>query len=84
MFIGSSLSDLSVSNHDFLSVGLLVRPLPIQNIRHVLPVFRDVLIVVDELVVEKLFCINAHVSELQDSSDHVLSKMEAIKVIKNH
>ena len=44
-----------------------VRPLPIENLRHILSVLRDVLPVIDELVAEKLFSLSMNRLELGDA-----------------
>ncbi len=44
-----------------------VRPLPIEDLRRILSVLRDVLPVIDELVAEKLFSLSMNRLELGDA-----------------
>jgi|GEM_PF-1810824 len=69
-----------------------VRPLPIQNLRHSLSAFGDVLPVINELVAEKLFGVNIDALKLWDAisqregyaNDHSLSQVKAIECIQHH
>ena len=44
-----------------------VRPLPIEDLRRILSVLRDVLPVIDELVAEKLFSLSMNRLEFRDA-----------------
>jgi hypothetical protein len=60
-----------------------VAPLPVADFRHVLTVFVDVLLVLDQLVLELLLQVNAFVAGLWQAVDGIHYEVEAVQVVQH-
>ena len=57
-------------------------PFPVANLRHVLSVSADILLVLDELVLDLLLEVRALGAQPRQAVNHVLHQMEAVQVIE--
>src|SRR4030081_819984 len=62
--------------------GIGVAPFPIADLRHVLAVAVDTLLVLDQLVLQLPLQINAFAARLWQTIDHVHDEMEAIQIVE--
>src|SRR5512135_805762 len=57
-------------------------PFPVPDLRHVLTVLGDVLLVLDQFVLELLLQVDALVAGLRQTVDHVHHQVEAVQVVQ--
>ena len=62
----------------------LLCPLPAADRRHVIAVSFDVLLVLDQLLVDRLLEVGRSGAELGKPVDHVLHQMEPVEVVEDH
>src|SRR3954451_15074 len=62
----------------------LLPPLPPRNFWHIIAALRDVLLVIDELVVDRLFEISGPCAELRQTVDHILAQVQTIKLVHDN
>ena len=61
----------------------LARPAPVADLRHVLAVLLDVLLVLDQLVADRLLEVRGPRAELRQAVDHVLRQVEAVEIVEH-
>src|SRR5450759_2227370 len=69
--------------HRWWCSSLLGSPLPVPNLRQILAVRVDVLLVLDELVLELLLQMKALLACLRQAVDRVHHKMEAVQIVQH-
>ena len=65
----------------FLLLRSVLIPFPVPDLRHVLAVFADVGLVVDELVAEGLLSVGGARAQARHPVNHVPDQMEAVEVV---
>src|SRR2546429_8844781 len=82
---GFAVSNVANAREHVLPFDYFVRaPLPIPNLRQILAMLRDVLLVFDEFVADGLLGVGSLGTKLRHAVNHVRDEMKAVEVVHHH